>query len=114
MNSFGCGPPVTLAKSAAVRASARRVAGIIIATAMIAPSLAVRHAAIAGSDTASSVLPQSAGNPAQLLTAKERLGEKWTDEQRVDNCNVPLDKRGPKPRPDDCSNPLSRSSSRKP
>jgi hypothetical protein len=36
------------------------------------------------------------------LTGKERLGRKWTDEQRIDNCNVPVDKRGPKPRPSAC------------
>jgi len=24
------------------------------------------------------------------------------DEQRIDNCNVPIDKRGSKPRPADC------------
>jgi hypothetical protein len=36
-------------------------------------------------------------------TGKERLGDKASDEQRVDNCKVPLDLRGPKPRPDDCS-----------
>jgi hypothetical protein len=36
------------------------------------------------------------------LTGKERLGRKWTDEQRLDNCNVPVDKRGPKPRPSAC------------
>lgn len=36
------------------------------------------------------------------LTGKERLGPKWTDEQRIDNCNVPLDKRGPRPRPSGC------------
>jgi hypothetical protein len=35
-------------------------------------------------------------------TAKERLGGKASDEQRVDNCKVPLDQRGSKPRPDDC------------
>ena len=35
-------------------------------------------------------------------TAKERLGPKWTDEQRIDNCNVPPDKRGTKPRPTTC------------
>jgi hypothetical protein len=35
-------------------------------------------------------------------TGKERLGGKASDEQRVDNCNVPLDLRGPTPRPDDC------------
>ena len=28
------------------------------------------------------------------LTGKERLGRKWMDEQRIDNCNVPIDKRG--------------------
>ena len=32
------------------------------------------------------------------LTGKERLGNKWMDEQRVDNCKVPIDKRGTKPR----------------
>ena len=36
----------------------------------------------------------------RLLTGKERLGKKWADEQRTDNCHVPPDKRGAKPRPD--------------
>jgi hypothetical protein len=36
------------------------------------------------------------------LTGKERLGRKWMDEQRIDNCNVPIDKRGSRPRPSDC------------
>ena len=35
-------------------------------------------------------------------TAKERLGVKASDEQRIDNCKVPLDRRGSKPRPDEC------------
>jgi hypothetical protein len=35
-------------------------------------------------------------------TGKERLGRKWMDEQRIDNCNVPPDKRGSKPRPEAC------------
>ena len=38
-----------------------------------------------------------------IRTAKERLGSKASDEQRVDNCKVPPDRRGPKPRPDECS-----------
>ena len=38
-----------------------------------------------------------------IRTAKERLGSKASDEQRVDNCKVPLDLRGQKPRPDECS-----------
>ena len=40
----------------------------------------------------------------KVLTGKERLGPKWTDEQRIDNCNVPVDKRGTRPRPSTCSN----------
>ncbi len=31
---------------------------------------------------------------------KERLSDKASDEQRVNNCHVPLDRRGSKPRPD--------------
>jgi hypothetical protein len=37
-----------------------------------------------------------------VLTGKERLGPKWTDEQRIDNCHVPVDKRGTKPRSSAC------------
>jgi hypothetical protein len=46
---------------------------------------------------------QAPANPPKVLTGKERLGRKWTDEQRVDNCNVPPDKRGSKPRPTACT-----------
>ena len=42
--------------------------------------------------------------PKPGLTGKERLGPKWTDEQRIDNCHVPFDKRGRKPRSDSCPN----------
>jgi len=45
--------------------------------------------------------PAPAANPTQ--TGKERLGRKWMDEQRIDNCNVPIDKRGTKPRPSTCA-----------
>ena len=37
------------------------------------------------------------------LTGKERLGPKWTDEQRLDNCKVPIAKQGTKPRPSACA-----------
>ncbi len=36
------------------------------------------------------------------LTGKERLGEKWKDEQRIDNCKVPPERRGSKPRSSEC------------
>jgi hypothetical protein len=42
------------------------------------------------------------------LTGKERMGRKWMDEQRIDNCNVPADKRGSKPRPVSCLHSPSR------
>jgi len=44
---------------------------------------------------------QSAAEPGR--TAKERLSSKAADEQRVDNCKVPLELRGPKSRPDRCA-----------
>lgn len=50
---------------------------------------------------------QSAEMP-DTLTGKERLGKKWTDEQRVDNCKVPVDKRGAKPRPSTCTSSAQR------
>ena len=35
----------------------------------------------------------------EVKTLKERLSDKASDEQRLDNCQVPADKRGAKPRP---------------
>jgi hypothetical protein len=40
--------------------------------------------------------------PAASITGKERLGDKASDEQRVDNCRVPMDRRGTKNRPESC------------
>jgi len=48
-----------------------------------------------------------ASNVQPTRTAKERLGGKASDQQRVDNCKVPLDRRGPKPRPDECDDGAS-------
>lgn len=39
----------------------------------------------------------------RTLTGKERLGRKWSDEQRLDNCKVPPDKRGNRPRSSVCA-----------
>ena len=49
---------------------------------------------------------------APTRTGKERLGGKANDEQRVDNCKVPLDLRGSKPRPDECRDDESAASKR--
>jgi hypothetical protein len=53
-------------------------------------------------DPASKSEPFPAANSPAQLTGKERLGRKWMDEQRIDNCNVPIDKRGTKPRSSSC------------
>jgi hypothetical protein len=74
--------------------------------------LAPRHSAAA--DGGAAPAPAATNAPAgrsELLTLKERLGAKWTDEQRADNCKAPLDKRGSRPRPDGCPSPPTGSSS---
>ena len=49
---------------------------------------------------------------APTRTGKERLGGKASDEQRVDNCKVPPDRRGATPRPDACPENVSTGSMR--
>ena len=47
--------------------------------------------------------PNAATANGPSLTGKERMGRKWMDEQRIDNCNVPINKRGSRPRSSACS-----------
>jgi hypothetical protein len=68
------------------------------------PILAQNEAPATQATTAVAPLEsQSWSPPPKVLTGKERLGQKWMDEQRIDNCRVPFDKRGIKLRPDTCS-----------
>jgi hypothetical protein len=46
--------------------------------------------------------PKTPPSMIDSLTGKERLGRKWMDEQRIDNCKVPADKQGAKPRSSTC------------
>ena len=39
----------------------------------------------------------------ELATGKERLGDKASDNQRVNDCRVPPEKRGPSKRPTECA-----------
>ena len=55
-----------------------------------------RAAAPSAPDTAAAEVSA----PVKDKTLKERLSDKASDEQRVDNCGVPPDRRGPRPRPD--------------
>ena len=82
--------------------SAELVLAILIAG---APSLsALAGQANIDRDRAAAPSETASPSPNPKLTGKERLGPKWTDEQRIDNCNIPPDKRGIKPRPD-CPHP---------
>jgi hypothetical protein len=75
---------------------------IFLITAAAGSVLAQDRAPARQAETAAAP-PEAPSRPPKVLTGKERLGEKWSDEQRVDNCHVPVDKRGAKPRPDACS-----------
>lgn len=70
----------------------RNALGCLVALALAAPSFAQNGAPAASAEAVQQ----------RTLTGKERLGRKWTDEQRIDNCNVPPDKRGTKPRSSVC------------
>jgi hypothetical protein len=57
---------------------------------------------LAQDPTAAGSSSMTAPNTINPLTGKERLGRKWMDEQRIDNCKVPADKQGTKPRSSTC------------
>jgi hypothetical protein len=73
----------------------------VIMTGLVAVVLAPMHfsAETVVRSGANTIAPSNVG---AQFTGKERLGEKWKDKQRIDNCKVPFDKRGPKPRPNSC------------
>ena len=69
-------------------------------------AVALAFAASAQEGSADRAAPNAArlpSNGSTPLTGKERLGRKWMDEQRIDNCNVPIDKRGARTRPGTCA-----------
>jgi hypothetical protein len=80
---------------------AKRAIAIFLLGAVLAPPASAQAVPQGGANAAAG--PATPANGAAKLTGKERLGEKWEDEQRIDNCKVPLDKRGTKPRPDSCA-----------
>lgn len=63
-------------------------------------SIACGIAALAIGVSATAACPSGAAVAAEVKTLKEQLSDKASDEQRVDNCGVPLERRGPVPHPD--------------
>jgi hypothetical protein len=100
-------PPAPRAGVGAGRAGVRAGATPArILAALAAILLATPGLALAGGASNEAVQAQEApqgDRTAPVRTAKERLSGKAADEQRIDNCKVPLELRGPKPRPDDCA-----------
>ena len=75
----------------------------LLATAALTPTLAEEQTPSTDAGTPRAGMASPSSQP-KVLTGKERLGKKWMDEQRLDNCKVPIEKRGSKPRPDTCAN----------
>ncbi|CAG4894271.1 hypothetical protein [Paraburkholderia saeva] len=83
-----------------------RIAYVALGATLLALAFDARAAAPATPSAAkpvvTTVAAEDGGTP---KTLKERLGDKASDEQRVDNCKVPLESRGSKARPDACRQP---------
>ncbi|MFZ2158844.1 MAG: hypothetical protein WAV72_22375 [Bradyrhizobium sp.] len=71
----------------------------LLAICLVLPAAAQNKPQLGAPTPNAAILPLNAPT---ALTGKERLGKKWMDEQRIDNCKVPIDKRGSKPRPSAC------------
>jgi hypothetical protein len=84
----------------------RRITGIAAAS---LGAVALAFALAAG---AAEKEPASSGEKRAGDTLKERLSDKASDEQRVDDCRVPLDRRGARKRPD-CAKPTVTGEARK-
>ena len=93
--------PVAL-RSKVVPFAAKPAIPMLVIAAALTAAAAGAEAGPAGDAGQRAVLAAPAGGALQL-TGKGRLGEKWRDEQRIDNCKVPPDKRGSRPRPDSCA-----------
>jgi hypothetical protein len=76
--------------------------GLFISLLLTPPAFYSAATGVRAEDAALAPRPSAAASE-QRLTGKERLGPKWSDEQRIDNCRVPVDKRGPRIRPNACS-----------
>ena len=77
-----------------------------ILTASFAGAFAFIAASIGADEPAPIAAPatptSAVQTPAPVKTGKERLSSKASDEQRVDNCKVPLELRGTAVRSDSC------------
>jgi hypothetical protein len=78
--------------------------GIVATTILSIVAVSARMVVADGpTSTVTTVAPDSsAQRPVPVKTGKERLSDKSSDEQRVDNCKVPPERQGAKVRDDSC------------
>lgn len=91
-DAHGCAVIRIVGRTAALRT----LAGLIVI------ALATQAGSAAAGGGSREEREASAVQTEPTRTVKERLSGKASDEQRVDNCKVPVDQRGSKPRPDAC------------
>jgi hypothetical protein len=65
-------------------------------------ALGIQIALAPAADAADGPRSEHQAQTAPPRTIKERLSSKASDDQRINNCKVPLAQRGPTPRPDVC------------
>jgi len=68
-----------------MRPSSRRALGVTAWLVIAALSSAIAQ------EQSHTAKGRETGLISRVLTGKERLGRKWMDEQRIDNCKVPVD-----------------------
>jgi hypothetical protein len=78
----------------------------LIGGVLLAVALGLCPGNVEGQTAGPSPSAEQARVPAETL--KERLSDKASDEQRVNNCKVPKDRRGTKPRPEGCGTEQAR------
>ncbi len=73
----------------------------LVSSVLLALALSLRAAVGHGQAANGSTAEQGRSPAAETL--KERLSDKASDDQRVNNCKVPKEKRGTKPRLEECA-----------
>lgn len=75
----------------------------LVIAALLSASLVAGRGALGGEGGAAQAPTPTPPTPVPpVKTGKERLGDKASDEQRVDDCNVPPERRGTRVRPTGC------------
>jgi len=73
-----------------------------LSPALFAAALSILPVGVFAEDMIAAVSAAGAKTEGKVKTGKERLGKKWSDDQRLDDCKVPAQRRGDSHRSADC------------